>query len=114
MATKATLENLVIAQKAQLDALAAQMAALTTQAPKAAAEAKPAKPAVPLVALGYFKREDPATGKWLDDATRPCVIVTLPDGPDGKKAKPRKSTRANFERELTLHAKMAADYKALA
>ena len=60
MATKATLENLVIAQKAQLDTLAAQMAALSTNAPVAPAKVAPK----PLVTRGYFKREDPTTGKW--------------------------------------------------
>lgn len=108
MATKSTLENANIALKAQMETLMAQMQALTAQAHDAP-KAKPTKPAVPLVTRGYFKREDPTTGKWVDNPERPCVIVTV------EGAKPEKMTAENFtKRYITHHAKIVAAFNALA
>ena len=100
MATKSTLENQVIALMAQVESLTKAQA--TTPPEKAKAAAKP------LVARGYFKTHDEATDKWLDDTTRPCIVVSVPG------AKPRKVTEPNFAKELEIHATIVAAYKALA
>ena len=105
MATKATLENLVIAQKAQLDKLAADFAALSAAKP----EPKATKPAPALVTRGYFKREDTTTGKWVDNTEKPCIIVTTPG------SKPAKMTEETFvARFVTHHDAIVTAYKALA
>ena len=112
MATKATLEANNVALKAQLDALQQQINALTQGAPTPAP--KPAD--VPTVTRGYFKRApDAAKGetKWVDDPTRPCVIVHIPDI-DGKKVKDEKMTPEAFHaRYVTHHATLVAQFKAL-
>ena len=105
MATKDTLANANIALKAQLEKQQAQIDALMAQANTASP--KKAKAAKPLVSRGYFKTRDAATDKWLDDTSRPCVIIAVPD------AKPRKMTEENLAKEIGLHAKIAAAFKAL-
>jgi len=103
--TNATLESLATAQRAELDALKAQMAALlqsqTPPAPKAPE---------PVVIRGFFKALNPATGKWdIDDTTRPCVII----GREAGVTKGVKMSVANFEKLfLTRHAEIVAAYKA--
>jgi uncharacterized coiled-coil protein SlyX len=126
MATKSTLEAANVALNAQVaeqrdaiaalldkvDTLAGQVQAAQVAEPK---PAKPAKPAdVPRVTRGYFKRLDEATGKWIDDTTRPCIVVHVPDI-DGKKVKDEKMTAAAFEsRYITNHATLVNAYNALA
>jgi len=113
MATKSTLESANVALKTRNDALETQLAKLAEQVAaltqaQAAAPAKPKpKPEKPLVSRGYFKQLDSVTGKWVDDLSRPCVIIAIPG------AKPRKTSEENFQKELSMHAQIAAAYKAL-
>ena len=102
MATKSTLESANTALRAQNEALMARLEALEKQStPKAPKTEKP------LVSRGYFKRLDEPTGKWVDDTSRPCIIVAVPG------AKPRKTSEENFQKELKLHAQMKSAYEAL-
>lgn len=89
MATKAALESANVALKAQLAQMQAELDALSAQpAPKKEK---------PLVTRGYFKRLDERTGKWIDDTSRPCIVVNVPG------SKPRKMTRETFEASYITH-----------
>lgn len=99
MATKATLESALAAVKAQNEQLMAQIQALSKQAPKRAEK--------PLVERGFFKTQDPS-GKWVDDTSRPCIIVNVPG------AKPHKMAELTFERTfIELYEDIVLAYEKL-